>query len=140
MEDTLELTLKVTLDRHGLKRHLRREVDKDIAFFILGLVNAQLTSTFGEQNCTVGLITATGINPLFLQRMNSFARLHKRANEELNERGEVIVEDRDLLQVFESVYDVTVTPLGERWRITRNQRGDDEFEEEVLSAAAPLKN
>lgn len=126
MGDELELTLKVTLNRKGLKEHLRREVEADFAFFVLGLVNAQLTETLGERNCTVGLATATGFSPYFLQRMNHFARLHRRASDEFNRLGEVIVADQELVHIFEMIYDVTVTPLGERWRITSRRHRREE--------------
>lgn len=119
MSDRLEITLRVTLDRDGAAEHLGRPIDKDTAFFVLGLVHAQLTSTFGDDHCVVELETATGLQQAFLRSMNSFARRHKRALQALDANGEVMVDDEDVLEVFQLLHDVIVTPIGSRWRVVR---------------------
>lgn len=122
MEDKLEITLRITLDRPGLEKQLRRRVENDTAFFILGLVHAQLTSTFGDDYCQVDLETATGVNPQLIRSMNSFARRHKKALEALELQGEVVVEDRDVLEVMQTLHDVIITPVGAKWHVSRMAR------------------
>jgi hypothetical protein len=53
MGEKLEIALRVTLDRAALARRLGRPVEKETAFFILGLVHAQLCSHYGDDCCTV---------------------------------------------------------------------------------------
>lgn len=119
MDDKLEITLRITLNRPGLEQQLRRKIENDTAFFILGLVHAQLTSRFGDEHCVVEMDSGTGLRPELIRAMNSFARRHKRALEALDAHGEVIVEDRDILEVFQTLHDVIITPLGHRWRVVR---------------------
>lgn len=119
MADKLEITLRITLDRKGLERQTGRAIENDTAFFVLGLVHAQLTSTFGDDHCMVDMESATGISPDLIRAMNSFARRHKRALEALDRDGEVMVDDRDVLEVFQTLHDVIITPLGSRWRVVR---------------------
>lgn len=119
MDDKLEVTLRITLDRPGIERRLGRKVENDTAFFVLGLVHAQLTATFGDEHCVVEMESGTGLSPTLIRAMNSFARRHKRALEVLDAEGEVIVEDRDILEVFQTLHDVIITPLGNRWRVVR---------------------
>lgn len=126
MADKLEITLRITLDRPGLQRHLRRVVENDTAFFVLGLVHAQLTSTFGDDNCTVDMEAATGVSPDLIRSMNSFARRHKRALQALEDYGEAIVDEQDVLEVLGLLHDVVITPLGGRWRVTRSTYPGDE--------------
>lgn len=120
MADKLEITLRITLDRPGLQRSLRRAVENDTAFFVLGLVHAQLTSTFGDENCVVDMESATDVNPDLIRTMNSFARRHKRALQALEDYGEAIVDDQDVLEVLGLLHDVVITPLGGRWRVARS--------------------
>lgn len=115
--ERLELTLRITLDRAGVRRRLKEPVESDTAFFILGMVHALLTSKYGGEHCTVEMESATGLHPDFVRSMNSFARRHKAALDALETYGEVFVEDRDLLEVFQALHDVVVTPVGHRWRI-----------------------
>jgi hypothetical protein len=126
MGDKLEVTLRITLDRPGLERQLRRPVESDTAFFILGLVHAQLTSTFGEELCVVEMEAATGVSAALIRDMNSFARRHKRALDTLDQYGEVVVSDRDrdIVEVFQSLHDVIITPLGAGWRVSRRAAPD----------------
>jgi hypothetical protein len=124
--DKLEITLRITLDRLGLEQRLGRTVENDTAFFVLGLVYAQLTGHFGDDHCNVDMEAATGINPRLIQTMNSFARRHKRALEALDTHGEALVEDRDVLEVMQQLQDVLITPLGTKWRVTRFTYGHDE--------------
>lgn len=131
MEDKLEITLRITLDRPGLERQLRRRVENDTAFFILGLVHAQLTSTFGDDHCQVDLETATGVNPQLIRSMNSFARRHKKALEALELQGEVIVEDRDVVEVMQTLHDVIITPVGAKWHVCRMSRLHDPFTDQA---------
>jgi hypothetical protein len=119
MDDKLEITLRITLNRPGLEQQLKRRIENDTAFFVLGLVHAQLTSTFGDEHCVVEMESGTGLNPALVRAMNSFARRHKRALEALDADGEVMVEDRDVLEVFQTLHDVIITPLGSRWRVVR---------------------
>ncbi|HYG58076.1 MAG TPA: hypothetical protein VD902_08455 [Symbiobacteriaceae bacterium] len=119
MRDKLEITLKITLDRPELERKLKRSLENDTAFFILGMVHAQLTSTFGDEHCQVEMQGATGVNPALIQAMNSFPRRHKRALDALDQWGEAIIEDQDVLEVFQTLHDVVITPLGGKWRVTR---------------------
>jgi hypothetical protein len=119
MEDKLEVTLRITLDRSGLERQLGRKVENDTAFFILGMVHAQLTSTFGDDHCAVEMESGTGLKPELVKAMNTFPRRHKRALEALERYGEVTVEDLDILEVFQTLHDVIITPMGTRWRVAR---------------------
>ncbi len=119
MGDRLEITLRITLDRPGLEKLWKRAVENDTAFYVLGLVHAQLTSTFGDDTCTVDMESATGLDTAFVRSMNSFARRHKRALDTLDAQGEVLIEDRDLLEVFQVLHDVVITPIGSRWRVSR---------------------
>lgn len=120
MDDKLEITLRITLDRPGLERQLRRKVENDTAFYVLGMLHAQLTSTFGDDHCLVELAAATGVAPELIRAMNSFPRRHKRALDALEAWGEAIVVDRDVLEVFQTLHDVLITPLGpSRWRVAR---------------------
>jgi hypothetical protein len=119
MEDKLEVTLRITLDRSGLERQLRRKVENDTAFFILGMVHAQITGAFGDDYCAVEMESGTGLNPQLVKAMNSFPRRHKRALEALERDGEALVEDRDVLEVFQTLHDVIITPVGSRWRVAR---------------------
>lgn len=123
MGDKLEITLRITLDRPGVERHLGRAVENDTAFFILGLVHAQLTDTFGDEHCMVDMESATGLDPAFVRSMNSFARRHKKALETLESNGEVMVADQDILEVFQLLHNVIITPLGGRWRVSRMDLG-----------------
>lgn len=123
MGDKLELTLRITLNRDGLRKHLGREVENDTAFYILGMVNAHLTGTFGDEHCQVDMEQATGLDPAFVRSMNAFARMHKRALEALDAQGEVMIEDPALLEVFQELHDVMVTPVKGRWRVARPPEG-----------------
>lgn len=96
---------------------MKEPVDSDTAFFILGMVHALLTSKYGDEACTVEMESATGLDPAFVRSMNSFARRHKAALDALETNGEVYVEDRDLLEVFQALHDVIITQVGHRWRI-----------------------
>lgn len=115
--ERLEVTLRITLDRAGVRRRRKEPVESDTAFFILGMVHALLTSKYGDDHCTVEMESATGLDPTFVRSMNSFARRHKAALDALENHGEVYVEDRDLLEVFQALHDVVITPVGHRWRI-----------------------
>lgn len=119
MDDKLEITLRITLDRPGLERQFRRKVENDTAFYILGMIHAQLTSTFGDDHCQVEMAAATGVNPELVQAMNSFPRRHKRALDALDAWGEAVVEDRDVLEVLQTLHEVTIIPLGAKWRVVR---------------------
>lgn len=119
MDEKLEVTLRITLDRKGLEQQLGRKVENDTAFFILGMVHAQLTSTFGDDHCVVEMAAGTGIDPELIRVMNSFPRRHKRALEELDRAGEVTVCDRDVLEVLQTLHDVIITPVGSAWRVAR---------------------
>lgn len=134
MHDKLEITLRITLDRPGLERQLKRPVETDTAFFVLGLVHAQLTSAFGDDYCRVDMESATGLDPQFVRSMNSFARRHKRALEALELHGEVMVEDKDILEVFQLLHDVVITPLGSRWHVMRVEPQTGAFLGEVAKA------
>lgn len=126
MADKLEITLRITLDRPGLERRLQRPVENDTAFFVLGLLHAQLTSYFGDEHCQVEMESATGVNPALIRSMNSFARRHKRALEALDLQGEVIVEEQDVLEVLGLLHNVVITPLGaRRWRVARYGSPDE---------------
>lgn len=120
MRDKLEVTLKITLDRPELEQKLRRSLDNDTAFYILGLLHAQLTSTFGDEHCRVEMESATGVSPSLIQAMNSFPRRHKRALDSLDRWGEVIIEDPDVLEVLQTLHDVVITPVSGKWRVTRS--------------------
>lgn len=124
MADHLEITLRITLDRSGLERKLNRSVENDTAFFVLGLVHAQLSSTFGDEYCQVDMESATGLDPNFVRSMNSFARRHKRALDSLEACGEAVVEDADIVEVFQTLHDVIITPLGRKWRVARLRPAD----------------
>lgn len=119
MGEKLEITLRITLDRPGLEKEWKRPVENDTAFYVLGLVHAQLTSIFGDEHCTVDMESVTGLDTAFVRSMNSFARRHKRALDSLEHHGEALIEDRDLLEVFEVLHDVIITPIGGKWRVSR---------------------
>lgn len=122
MDDKLEITLRITLNRSDLERQFRRKVENDTAFYILGMVHAQLSSTFGDDHCAVEMESATGIQPDLIRAMNSFPRRHKRALDALEAWGVAIVEDRDVLEVFQTLHDVIITPLDSgRWRVAYAQ-------------------
>lgn len=115
--EKLEVTLRITLDRTGVRRRRKQPVESDTAFFILGMVHALLTSKYGDEHCTVEMDSATGLDPAFVRSMNSFARRHKAALDALETYGEVYVEDRDLLEVFQALHAVVITQIGQGWRI-----------------------
>lgn len=118
MDDKLEITLRITLNRPGLERQLRRKVENDTAFYILGMLHAQLSSTFGDDHCLLEMESATGIPADLIRSMNSFPRRHKKALDALEAWGETVVEDRDVLEVFQTLHDVIITPLSSgRWRV-----------------------
>ncbi|MGE5674028.1 MAG: hypothetical protein ACM3XM_09070 [Mycobacterium leprae] len=117
MSDKLEITLRIALDRSGLAERLDGPVDNDTAFFILGLVHAQLTAMFGDENCMVELNAASGIDPSLIREMNGFARRHKQALETLRAQGNVLVAEWDIVEVLQLLQDVSVTPVGERWLV-----------------------
>ncbi|HYF91127.1 MAG TPA: hypothetical protein VD969_02655 [Symbiobacteriaceae bacterium] len=120
MDDKLEITLRITLNRPGLERQFQRKVENDTAFYILGMIHAQLSSTFGDDHCLVEMESATGLNPDLVRAMNSFPRRHKRALDALEAWGEAVVEDRDVLEVFQTLHNVMITPLGAgKWRVTQ---------------------
>lgn len=119
MRDKLEVTLKITLDRPELEQKLRRTLENDTAFFILGMVYKQLTSTFGDEHCVVEMEAATGVSPSLIEAMNSFPRRHKRALDMLDRWGEVLVEDADVLEVLQTLHNVIITPVAGKWRVTR---------------------
>ncbi|HWI64631.1 MAG TPA: hypothetical protein VNT75_22625 [Symbiobacteriaceae bacterium] len=119
MDDKLEITLRITLDRSGLERQLGRKLENDTAFYVLGMLYAQLSSTFGDEHCLVEMTSATGLKSDLITAMNSFPRRHKKALDALEAWGEAVVEDRDVLEVFQTLHDVVITPLGaSRWRVS----------------------
>lgn len=121
MDDKLEITLRITLNRPGLEQQLGRKVENDTAFYVLGMIYAQLSSTFGDEHCLVEMAAATGLKPDLIAAMNSFPRRHKKALDALEAWGETIVEDRDVLDVFQTLHDVVITPISSgRWRVTRS--------------------
>lgn len=134
MDEKLEVTLRITLDKPGLEQRLRRVIENDTAFFILGLVHAQLTATFGDEYCKVELAKATGIDPGLILVMNSFARRHKRALESLDQQGELVTPDRDIIEVLQLLDDVIVMPVGQQWRVVRQQRQVDSITGETHKA------
>jgi len=119
--DKLEIALRITLDRSGLEKRLRRPVGADYAFFVLGMVHAHLSSRFGEEDCTVEMTAATGVDPELLEPMNIFARELRRTLRDLDETGEAMVEDPDLLSVLQITQGVVAVPVGGGWRITRSR-------------------
>lgn len=121
MDGKVEINLRITLDRSGLARRLGRSIDNDFAFYVLGLVHAQLSSQFGDEACLVDMDSATGLNPSLIRSMNSFARRHKHALDVLERDGEVLVHDRDVVEVFELLHNVIITPVGGGWRVVRNR-------------------
>jgi hypothetical protein len=126
--ERLEVTLSITIDRAGLERKLNHPIEKETAFFILGMVNAQLSSRFGEEFCHVELTTASGLSTTFLRSMNTFARKHQQALSAFEADGEVVVDDRFLVEVFQLLHSVTVIKVGEQWRVVRKERVADEAE------------
>lgn len=127
MSEKLELTLTVSLDRTGLEQKLNHPVEKETAFFILGLVGAQLTSRFGEDYCAVELSAATGLDPAFLRSMNTFARKHQQALSHFGANGEVMVDDPDIVEVFQLLHAAEAVKVGRQWRLIRKESdGDDE--------------
>lgn len=123
MHEKVEINLRITLDRSGLQRRLGRAIENDFAFYVLGLVHAQLSSQFGDEACLVDMDSATGLSPSLVRSMNSFARRHKLSLDALDRDGEVLVEDRDVVEVFELLHNVIITPVGSRWRVVRNRTG-----------------
>lgn len=121
MAERLEITLTVSIDRAGLERKLNHPVEKETAFFILGLVGAQLSSRFGEEFCAVELAAATGLSPSFLRSMNTFARKHQQALNHYGAKGEVLVDDPYLVEVFQLLHAADVTRVGEQWRLVRRE-------------------
>jgi len=119
VDDKLEITLRITLDRKGVEQESGRPLENNKAFFVLGLVHALLTDHFGDANCRVEMESGTGLSPALVRAMNSFAPRHKRALEVLDAAGEVMVEDRDVLEVLQTMHDVMITPLGAKWRVVR---------------------
>lgn len=130
MGDKLEVTLRITLDRPGLERLWGRKVEEDTAFFILGLVHAQMTERFTEAFCQVDMESATGMDQGFVRSMNSFARRYKRALDELQRWGHAQVEDADLVDVIRMLHQVEVTPTGSSWRVVRLGAGNEQPAEE----------
>jgi hypothetical protein len=123
VDERVEVRLRITLDRTGLGSRLRRPIENDFAFFVLGLVYGQLAAQFGDENCRVEMESATGIEPGLARAMNDFARRHKQALDTLDRSGEVTVADRDVVEVFQTLHDVIITQVGSSWRIVRNRPG-----------------
>lgn len=121
MGEKLEIALRITLNRAGVERRLRRPVGADHAFFVLGMVYAQLSSRFGEEDCTVEMTDATGVDRSLLEPMNAFARELRRTLRRLDETGEAWVDDPELLSILQITHEVTAMPVGGRWRVTRPQ-------------------
>lgn len=119
MGEKLEVTLRISLDRSALEQRWNREVANDTAFYLLGLVHAQLTGTLGDECCQVEMERATGVDPALIQAMNTFAPQHKRALEALEAHGEVTVSNPDLVEVLQTLHHVVVTPIGSSWHIFR---------------------
>lgn len=119
MNEKLELVLRVTLDRSALKRRSPHMGEGDAPFFILGLVQALLSSRFSDQCCEVVLESATGLDARFLQSMSSFAQRHQRAIRELRTYGETMVDDQEVLDVLQRFHTVTAMPVGSKWRVSR---------------------
>lgn len=116
----VEMTFRVVLNRTQAGGRARvRSVDNDTAFYVLGLLKAQLAENFGSGNWLVELADATGQRPEFLRTMNAFARAHQAACDELERSGQVVVEDADLADVFRTVHQLQVVDLGGRWRVER---------------------
>lgn len=124
--EKLEITLTVSIDREGLERKLNHPVEKETAFFILGLVGAQMSSRFGEEYCSVELTAATGLNPNFLRSMNTFARKHQQALALFGANGEVVVDDPYLVEIFQLLHAAQVTKVGEQWRLVQPADLDEE--------------
>lgn len=120
----LEMTVRITLDRRAAGRVRQGTLDNDAVFFVLGFVRAQLADAFGVDRCNVELTEATGQRSEFLQSMNAFASRYQTAMTELEQRGEVEVDDPQLAQVFREVHHLRVTDLGGRWTIAQNRRRD----------------
>jgi hypothetical protein len=119
VSEKLEITLTVSIDRTGLERKLKHPVEKETAFFILGLVGAQLASRFGEEYCSVELAAATGLSPSFLRSMNAFAHKHQQALAHFGATGEAVVDDPYLVEIFQVLHAAQVTKVGAQWRLVR---------------------
>lgn len=119
MDERVEVTFRVTLDRSGLQRRIGRPIENDFAFFVLGLVNAHLSKALGDDHCRVEMESATGYRPEFIRTMSSFARRHKAALDALLATGEAVVEDHDVLEVLQQLHQVVIIPTGSKWRVVR---------------------
>jgi hypothetical protein len=126
VSEKLELTLTVSIDRTGLERKLNQPIEKETAFFILGMVGAQLASRFGEDYCAVELSAATGLSPDFLRSMNTFARKHQQALTRYGANGEVVVDDPDMVEVFQLLHAADAIKVGKAWRLVRKEPDPDE--------------
>ncbi len=118
MNEKLEITLRITLDRTGLRRRLGWPMESDTAFFVLGRVYAELTGLFGDEHCRVELDSATGVSPELIAAMRTFPRRHKQVLDALQARGEAMVEDPDILEVLALLHDVVITPTGSGWCVS----------------------
>ena len=118
MKDRLEITLRIALDRSDLARRLGSTVDQDTAFFIFGLVSAQLIGQYGDHACQVEMISASGVDQALIDAMNELPRSLKQTRETLLSTGEVVVTDPDLLVALRVLEEVTVTPKEGRWLVT----------------------
>lgn len=123
MSDKLEITLRIALDRSGLAKRLKRAVEDEDAFFVLGLVNAQLTSTFGEEHCQVEMESASGVSRSLIEAMRALPRRLKRTLETLKQDGEAEVTDPDVLAAVAQLEGVTVRRVGGKWLVVRRNGG-----------------
>lgn len=117
----LEIQLRVTLDAEGAGQELGHPVDHGVAFFILGLVQAQLARAFGCRHCRVELAAATGISPGLLGAMAGFAPALQRAVSEVQETGQAWVDDAGVAELVALLWPVRVEPqAGGRYLIRKN--------------------
>ncbi|HEY3368703.1 MAG TPA: hypothetical protein VGK74_26905 [Symbiobacteriaceae bacterium] len=119
MSDKLEITLRIALDRSGLAKRLKRPVEDEDVFFVLGLVNAQLAGTFGENHCLVEMESASGVSRSLIEAMNVLPRRLRQTLQALKRDGEAVVTDPDVLAALCEMQDLTVTPMDGKWLVIR---------------------
>lgn len=115
----LDIRLRIRLDADGASRELGEPVGVGAAFFILGLVQAQLARAFGPRHCRVELEGATGVPPWLAAAMRGFAPALQQAVTDLACRGEAWVQEPAVVEVLALVWPVASEPEGDGWRVRR---------------------
>ncbi len=106
----VEIQLRISLDTEGAGRELGYPVGSGVAFFITGLIQAQLARVFGPRYCQVELSAATGVSRSLLETMAGFAPALQQVVTRVQEAGEAWVDDPVVAEVMALIWPVRIEP------------------------------